>query len=497
VNILKNTRIEGWSEGKYFGILILFYFLAHGGVLFIPNAIYWDDWILFGVAPEKILNTFRQAGSIFNIAGHLHNFFLSIGPWFYKILTFFLMLGAGLALDNVLRRHKCIPTDVRFLILLFFLVLPLYWARVALIDIGYSLGYFLFFVAWAIIDKYRLLSLALFFISFNTNSLLVFFAIPFIDYYLRSVNYSWNSVSFFKFCLNKIDFLLLPFVFFFLKIIFFKPTGLYAGYNEGFSLNNLLITPIRMAFEWLSFGIPVFYVLFFILFVRWIFDKSRVPFAFDGDVNYKLIFIIGIVVFIFGAFPYWILGHTPTFSEWTSRHQLLLPLGLSLILVSLIYYLKPHFRGAMILLFLSICLVKNIATYRDFYYDWHKQQALIEGISKLDNIKIADIVIFDDRAIEINAIKRSYRSYEWGGLMATALGDEKRLGFDPADYMRYLEGFWNEYLLEPEQLRASQYIKKENPTIVKVVIRVSKMSAFEKIKSFGHPKYVLSTNDEN
>ena len=203
-------------SNKYTSLLFLVYLIAHGGILLIPNAIYWDDWVLYRSESNIILDFFEQWGSMFNLIGYLHIGLLKIGPWVYKVLTFTLMFGSGLLLNNILKRYNNINENNRFLIVLLFLILPFNMARVTMIVFPYTLCYFLFFLAWAMMERFRFLALVLFFISFNTNSLLVFYAVPFCDMlyragYLSSWKNSLHSVP------RNIDYIMLPFIYFYIK----------------------------------------------------------------------------------------------------------------------------------------------------------------------------------------------------------------------------------------------------------------------------------------
>ena len=238
---MNQELLHNLTVKKKYGLFFVFYLVAHGGILLIPNAIYWDDWTLYQVEPEVIMDTFRQAGSMFNITGYTHVLFLSIGPWFYKVITFVLMFGSGVALDRIIKKYESVSIETRFLIVLFFLVLPFYWARVALIDIIYTISYFLFFVAWVLMSRSRALALILFFLSFNTNSLLVFYTLPFVDLYYRSYSSNIGIKTFLVFCRKNFDYFIVPFVFFFIKIEYFPPSGVYEGYNEQYSLYNLML----------------------------------------------------------------------------------------------------------------------------------------------------------------------------------------------------------------------------------------------------------------
>ncbi len=470
-----NKKLSNWSKPKYFGVLFAFYFLAHGGILLIPNAVYWDDWVLYQVDPEVILDTFRQLGSMFNLYGYMHNLFLYVGPWFYKILTFFLMFGAGVALENVLKKHESISIDARFLIVLLFLVLPFYWARVALIDIPYTLSYFLFYFAWAIIDKHRVIALLLFFLSFNTNSLLVFYALPFLDFYYRSVDGHVTIKSFISFCVHKLDFFFIPFFYFVIKIVFYSPSGLYEGYNEQYSLTNLTKIPFLMALEWFALKISLFpfllAVTLFYALVRVLTDLSHA--RLKG--NYILWIVLGVVVLAIGGAPYWILGHLPSFVGWTSRHQLLLPLGAALAISALVITLKRDSKVLLVSIFLAISVNLNINTYMDLYFDWQKQRALIVLFAEEELIRNADLVVFDDRALSLNAIGRIYASYEWNGLLATAFGNELRFGINASELESFENGnVFTRYFTEGSKYRAGAFAPGKSLKTVLVVINRNK-----------------------
>ena len=70
------------------------------------------------------------------------------------------------------------------------------------------------------------------------NSLLLFYAVPVFDKLYREKFYL--NIKNLKICLNNnLDYILLPFIFFYIKINFFKPYGNYIGYNEDFSVQNV------------------------------------------------------------------------------------------------------------------------------------------------------------------------------------------------------------------------------------------------------------------
>jgi hypothetical protein len=231
---------------------------------------------------------------------------------------------------------------------------------------------------------------------------------------------------------------MLPFVYFIIKNIFYKPYGLYAGYNEQFSFGNLIPSIKSQILELFTVKINLEFTIFITIIVciclLCLFDKK----TFFRYKHSSYLISLGFLAVILACFPYWILGHVPTFHEWTSRHQLLMPLGGALVIVGVFYLLK----GNLILLsvILSVLLSLNLFTYKDFYFDWAKQESLMELFSKKNEIKEANIIVFNDKTKNINALSRTYRFYEWNGLLANSFGDEKRIGLEDSQFKLLIDG---------------------------------------------------------
>ena len=424
----------------HFTKLFLLYALSHSGLFFLTDALYWDDWVVYGTQTDPLLDTWKQAGSFLNIFGYMHLCLIYFGPWIYKVLTFFVMFGAGLALDRIIKKYNSINPETRFVIVLFFLILPLYWSRIALINFSYTFCYFLFFLAWAINQKNRFFSMFLFFISFNTNSLLVFFVIPFFEIYYRNTGKFFSLKSIVKFSLDRFELTLLPFIYFAAKVYFFSPYGLYEGYNEDYNFTALFKNPYLMFETWYGWfyhfrdiHVYVYAVVGVSLFYTYILKGDLFKTA--GFTN-KLILalLIGVLVFIAGGVPYWILDVIPGFFDWFSRNQILFPLGMSLVLVVFISLLSKKLKATAIASVISFSTIVNVTVYKDLYIDWQKQKMIMNLISKSDVIKNGDILLFEDLTKPLNAMLRQYRFYEWNGLVALALGDENHFSINKAEF---------------------------------------------------------------
>jgi hypothetical protein len=513
------TQISGTpriSTMRYYVTLLALYTLNHGWVLLLAGAIYWDDWVLFGVPPADILERFQQMGmTTWYPAGPLHVVLLEAGPWLYRVLTFGLMFGAGVALDRVLRRHPAMTDQFRYLTVLLFLILPFYWARVALIDIHYTICYFFFFLAWALMPRHRALSVALFFLSFATNSLLVFFALPVAERFLllNPVDRSPRAAG--RFVRQNLDFILAPLVFFALKIWLFRPYGAYAGYNEGYSATNLLLSPIRQWNDLLEaiaqfagtmrlsastsltpqfvLAMTSVVVAICLLKLRFLLGRNADQ-RVGNDGRVRGWAVVGMAAIGLALFPYWIIGKPPTFGSWGSRHQLLLALGVALMIAATI---PPagRWRDRLALILVGTCTYLNAYTYVSFAVDWHKQQSLVKLFQQDRAVADASVVVLDDQSIAINAIRRRFDFYEWSGLLGMAFGSDKRLGVDERQLARFESGELN-WLLPYSHLYRFGEIDLSAPLeTVQVTIREDRPDGWRgRIGQLGLPLFTLSVD---
>lgn len=438
---LGGTRLLGIPSAHLLAIS-LFYLAAHGGILLIPNAIYWDDWILWNVDFGVIIDTFRQLGSVFNLFGYLHVALLKAGPWIYRVLTFILVLGSGLFLYRLLEAQKWLQRDHVLLIVIMYLIAPLYAARVALIDFPYTLSLFLFFAAWYATGRNRPVALVLFALSFNTQSLLVFYALPIADWYFRE-NGQWRMGQALKWASRRLDFMLLPFAWFLVKIVFFKPTGLYEGYNEHFSLVSLAKSPLWQVKDLFRLNQPVFLLAFALALSIFLVRRLNVPLSGGGAAPRRKYLVIGLVALVAGLFPYWIVGYVPTFSEWASRHQLLMPLGMAIVVLGICVNWDDKLKYLFLALAFSLSIAMNWTNYIQLFMDWQKQKRVVEFLKASPLVAEAKLVLFDDETP--NALSRAYRFYEWNGMLKLAHPDKPgKFGIGSNELDAYRQGSFDD-----------------------------------------------------
>ncbi len=257
-NNLKNRIFQ--NEANFILVISVFYLINHGLILLIPNALFWDDWLFYDVSSENLFNFCSQFGCFFNFNAYVFTTLNQVGLWSYMLLTLFLIFGSGLAINQILKSNNLFSNEARLILVILYLALPFFAARVSLVIIVYSICIFLFFSAWAIMNKYRILSLLLFFGSFQMASLLVFYAVPFMESFYRNQDFSLKSLL--SFIVKKIDFVLLPFIYWGIKFLYFRPNGIYKNYNEEFSLESLFMSPLYMIWNWINIEISLLIFLF-------------------------------------------------------------------------------------------------------------------------------------------------------------------------------------------------------------------------------------------
>ena len=295
--------------------------------------------------------------------------------------------------------------------------------------------------------------LFLFFFSFSTNSLLVFYGI--VPLYIFSLNHSRGVERGFKDILifggKRLDFLLLPLVYYFVKYLFFSPGGLYVGYNQ-VSLSGLLsiypylqvfnlsfIGPIVVSLRYIApFWPALSFLALVVAFFRFRF-RFRFGFGFRNKYGGKLVrgdvysFFIGGFCFFLGAFPYMAVEKTPRLYDWDSRFQLLLNLGFSLILYfgikifSSLIGLKSTIRDAIYLLFISSFFLFHVYDGIKFNIDWQYQQSLIANFAKLNSEERRSTFIVEFDILDHLANSRTFRFYELGGMYKRSTGKEDKL----------------------------------------------------------------------
>lgn len=438
------------NNKKVFLVLFIIYFVANIPLLINFNGIYWDDWALFGNSIDTLNRMFFDAvGYAGYSVSYLHYYMInSLGIYSYRILTFALLFLNGYFVFKILCTISVFSYKDRFFITLFFMIAPLYSAKVALINFPYTLFSTIFFFAFFILSVLlsnlrhfkRILILLLFFVSFLVNSLLVFYIIVLIYIFYKKYNYQMyflKNISYFV--KNNFDFILLPVLFFIIKSIWFLPTGVYGSDYNRISIYMILnpkayiesfatsfLEPFFATLNTISY-ITVIFILFSIIWACVSKKKYISDYACANKNNIALM-ILGILIFVFGSMPYIAVGKIPSSEDWSSRFQLLLPLGFAIVFYyGLGFLFKIKVFGYILIYFiLAFCYTHIIEQIR-YNIDWFYQQSIVENYKGNKDIKNHTTFILENRIQNKFAQNRLLRFYEINGMSKMAFGDDRRL----------------------------------------------------------------------
>lgn len=438
------------NNKKVFLVLFTIYFIINIPLLINFNGIYWDDWTLVGHSLDTLNRMFFDAvGYAGYSVSYLHYYMINgLGVYSYRILTFALLFLSGYFVFKILYTIPIFSSKDRFFITLFFLIAPLYDAKIAIINFPYTLYSTLFFFAFYILSvafndlklSKRILILVLFFISFLVNSLLVFYAIVLVYIFYKTYN---SQISFLNnvtyYIKNNFDFILLPVLFFIVKSIWFLSSevyrsdynkiSMYAIFNPKFYFKSSVtgfIEPIFTSLNIISSVTIIF--IFFAIVCSYIFKKMHICNYKHTNKNNIVLIVLGVIIFALGAIPYIAVGKIPVSEDWSSRFQLLLPLGFAMVLYyGLGFLFKIKVYEYILTYFILAFCCTHIAEQTRYNIDWFYQQSIIENYRGNKDIKNYTTFFLENRIQNKFAKNRLLRFYEINGMSKMAFGDDKRL----------------------------------------------------------------------
>lgn len=474
--------------------LFLLYLLSNALLLLNINGIYWDDWVIYNQSFDEIKTMANQLTGNTHLFEYIFLFLSQIGNsiFSFRVATFIFYFIAGLFLYFILLDIKALSKKTAFYITLLFLILPVNSARICLCVVHYSVFLCVFFMAFWLLTRYikqagglfaRAVILALFYLSFFVNSLLVFYAIVLL--YIMYKHYEKApetsslglkiSQSIKAVCLYYPDFIILPILFFYIKTHYFVPYGLYENYNavtwdyfKHHVIANLALSSKLAFYKPLSQALIVsvrFWFLSLIMmgFLFWYLrDRPR-----ENERNAKKNLImmgLGLFVFMLAIFPYAAIGKLPSLLYFSSRHMLLVPLGLAISLyagILLIEHKNRTFAHVLLIILLTTCIVKNMHDQAQYLKDWFYQVALEENYK--ENEALRDNTTFFYRTNITYANNRSMQFYEHNGRLRKIFGDSKRFMGDNineintyADHRQYARYNFSEWTFSTPMIVTAQ-----------------------------------------
>ncbi len=412
------AKPERMLDGFPWVSAIILYTLSWGWSLLRPNTLYWDDWIIYFDQPAdnglKYLAIMGRApwGGLVEYAA------LHLGQWAVCVVTFVVFFSVAVFLFGILRKLPLLTDSQLRLTVLLFLVTPVNHARIATTVFDYSSSYFLLFLGWLVLVRYKsvksfVLAWLILFLSLKTHSLLFFILIPFLHFVWLNKTQLVNSRRLNLLHLQVFVIAVMPVIYLIMRNLFWPPIEAYEDYQKPTSAG-------LMTGMW-----PILIGLFAGLIVMTRIRRKK--FVHQGFV----IFVIGFLITALALFPYFVaefyVGYAgrPAYitvfefrADWRSRHQLLMPLGLALSVVGL----NELFKWKKKNLFLSVVLVVSVGLNMfwgsQYFLQSLKQEQLVELFqSTKGNFEIASV---GERTLRFNGRENDFRGYEWNGFMTLA-----------------------------------------------------------------------------
>jgi hypothetical protein len=397
---------------------IVLYTLSWAWSLLRPNTLYWDDWSTFWRKDlGKILSIANSAG-LPPWSKFIESIFLQIGIWIFTTLTVLIFFGTGLILYAILQLLPIESQNQKIHIVLAFLIAPVNHARISVIVFDYTTSYFLFYLGWFVLVRYKsaksfVLACLILFLSFKTHSFLFFVLLPFLHFVWlnRASLLNLKKLSLVHFQVFVIA--VLPVLYVISRSVFWPPSESWQDYQQPTRAGVLTgLWPVLIGLVGLS-----------IIGVRRL-KKKRTPVG-------LVLLIVGLSITALALFPYFAgelyVGYAgrPAYltvfefrADWRSRHQLLMPLGLALSVVGLNELLKWRGKNFVVSTVLVISVALNMFWGSQYFLQSHKQEQLVELFKTTkDKVEIASV---EDQTKRFNGRESTFRSYEWTGFMTLA-----------------------------------------------------------------------------
>jgi hypothetical protein len=417
VNLSFEIKLSDSPRLKEHLLPYIVYFVSWLPVSLVWRTYFWDDW--FNYFDQSAMDVRRHTGPFSGFSPVrlvLEGWMAEYFPPSFRILTFLAFPLAAFALWKVLSTSHVLTRPEALGISSLFLLLPLNSARASMTIFMYTACNVFFFVGWWAYARNRQwfgkgLAVVLFLMSFDTASFIVFMVVPLALSLLESQH---NHEKLTKWLQKNVIFIVIAPAYWFIEPTL-NPTldKVRAAYYTP-SLSGIVRGLVVG-----SFVLAV--TAWFLVRKKWRYSTHR------GGVQV----LGGLCLTWIGMFPYMALGHFPNLnalligfvpgsSDWDSRHQLLMPLGLAVVIVGVFNWLNPRslLRGTIVVGLLSSIL--NLSFSQEYYLDSIKTTRVIEALKSNEDVRGVKFALIDDQALRFNARGRSIRSYEWDAILRAA-----------------------------------------------------------------------------
>ena len=397
---------------------MILYTLSWGWSLLRPNTLYWDDWEIYFNKPANYGLQFLSDMGQAPWRGLVEFCLAQLGTWTFSIATFVMLFVTSLFIFEILRLVIFVSISQVRLITILFLIVPVNHARISSAVFDYTFSYFLFFLGWLVLVRYRsfkgfIFSWLVLFLSLKTHSLLFFMLLPFLHFVWLNKDDLKSSKKLRVVHAQVFLIALLPITYLLLRKLFWPPAKDWTDYHQVTSAGlQVALLPIVIGL------VPLVVIAM---------RKAK-----NLRINFGLtLLVVGFLVTALALFPYFVgelyvgFGGRPAYltvfefrADWRSRHQLLMPLGLALSVVGLNELFNWRKKNIVFIATIVLSVTLNMFWGSQYFLMSHKQEQLVELFTTTKNkIEIASV---EDRAMQFNGRGSSFRSYEWNGFMTLA-----------------------------------------------------------------------------
>ncbi len=478
--------------------LFIVLFLSHGLAIF-SNSIYWDGALLYGFYQENNIEQLKLMAFSMGepIYYWIHRFLWLFGyGYVFNAVCFLSIYAVAISAYFSVKLYSNSNNLIAALVALFILVFPGSFTTAQHATSQYYVLYALFACAFYFGLKYevsnnayfRMLSLFLFFVSFNLKSLLTLYLLFYCcQYILYSERKSIKFISLrniIGFVRVRIDFFVIPFLYFIISIIWFKPYAEYVGYN-GFVLQTshqlLYYFSFSIAMSCLRYiWLPTIVFLGVFLFMR-----KRVFFIQWAGLSKGFVYV-GVITLILVIIPYLLIAKYIIYNTITeSRFSLFMPIPMAMLLTGIVcsFFCNPD--GTLTLLgkvfvaifsafFLLICVSK----YLQIEAEYSMNKSFILQMKKHKNWgAYSSYWILNDWSSHFH---KYATIYDWAWLLNEAYSGHSRYGFSVEN-----EGLMNKKTATDHAyaqsviLNVRNYNKNGSAAHVHVVIQNAKPHRFD------------------
>jgi hypothetical protein len=422
------AKPEGMLAGFPWVSAIVLYTLSWGWSLLRPNTLYWDDWVLYFRQPiGNARNVYIQSGRPL-WEGLVEIALLQVGTWAVCVATFILFFSTGLLLFCILKTFVAISSANLGRITFVFFTAPVNHARVAITIFMYTSAYFVFYLGWFVLVRYKstkgfVLGCVMLFLSFKTHSFLFFVLLPFLHFAWLNKTELLTFKKLNRRHLQVAVIAVMPVAYILLRELFWPPIESWQDYQQPTAAGVLTgLWPVLIGLLGLSIiGFRHF--------------KKR-----HTQLSWILL-VGGFSITALALFPYFAgelyVGYAgrPAYvtvfefrADWRSRHQLLMPLGLALSVVGLNELLKWKGKNIVVSFVLVVSVALNMFWGSQYFLMSHKQEQLVELFKETKGeVEIASVA---DQTLRFNGRESTFRGYEWSGFMTLAGISTDRPGCD-------------------------------------------------------------------